>query len=234
MIDPGRIIVALDFSKKEDALRIVNQLEGLVNFYKIGLELFISEGPSIISLIKAKNKKIFLDLKLHDIPETVYKATKSALRYEIDMLTVHTTGGIDMMRRSAEALKEISLKENNQTKILGVTVLTSQDKKSLESLFNHSFDPETLACNLALKAKQAGLDGVIASGHEVRKIKEICGKNFMVVTPGIRLKKDEKNDQRRTVTPNEAFSAGADYIVIGRSLTQVSSPKDRFIEMFKN
>jgi len=234
MIDPNRIIVALDFSKKEDALRIVDELEGLVNFYKIGLELFISEGPSIISLIKARNKKIFLDLKLHDIPETVYRATKSVLRYGIDMLTVHTTGGIDMMRRSAEAFKEIALEGNRQTKILGVTVLTSHDKKSLENLFNNSFDPETLACNLALKAKQAGLDGVIASGHEVRKIKEICGQSFMVVTPGIRFKNDNKNDQKRTVTPHEAFSSGADYIVIGRSLTQVSSPKEKFVEMFQN
>lgn len=230
-IEKSRIIVALDFSKKDDALRIVDELEGFIDFFKIGLELFISEGPEIIRLIKEKNKKIFLDLKLHDIPNTVYKATLSALRYGINMLTVHTMGGIDMMRKSVDALKETSLKESLQTKILGITVLTSHDKESLSSLFSYPFEPKSLACNLALRAKDAGVDGVIASGHEVRKIKEACGKTFIVVTPGIRLTEDSKNDQKRTVTPFEAFSLGVDYIVMGRMLTQAESPRELLMKI---
>uniref|UniRef100_A0A7C4EN04 Orotidine 5'-phosphate decarboxylase n=1 Tax=Thermodesulfovibrio aggregans TaxID=86166 RepID=A0A7C4EN04_9BACT len=233
-MDPGRIIVALDFSKKEDALRIVDELEGLVNFYKIGLELFLSEGPSIISLIKAKNKKIFLDLKLHDIPNTVYKAVKSLLQYEIDMFTIHTSGGTEMMKKALLAVKEYSYKENiPPPKILGVTVLTSLNQKALNEIFPFSISQEVLVKNLALKAKQAGLDGVVAGASSAKEIKELCGNGFIVVTPGIRIEKTEFHDQKIVATPQEAFSLGADYIVIGRAITRNNSPRRIITDMIK-
>ncbi len=221
MIDLSRIIVALDFSKKEDALKIVDELEGLINFYKVGLELFISEGAEILKILKNKGKKVFLDLKFHDIPNTVYKAVKSVLQYEIDMFTVHASGGIEMMQRAVMAVKEYSYKEDIQPpKILGVTVLTSLSEEALTQVFSFPVSREVLAKNLALKAKQAGMDGVVSAVSSIKNIKELCGKDFTVVTPGIRLKNSDFHDQKIVATPYEAFYQGADYIVIGRAITE--------------
>ncbi|WP_353683699.1 orotidine-5'-phosphate decarboxylase [Thermodesulfovibrio sp. 3907-1M] len=231
MIDPGRIIVALDFSKKEDALKIVDELEGLINFYKVGLELFLSEGAQILKILKNKGKKVFLDLKFHDIPNTVYKAVKSVLQYEIDMFTVHASGGIEMMQRAVMAVKEYSYRENiPPPKILGVTVLTSLNDEELTQVFSSPVAREVLAKNLALKAKQAELDGVVSAVSSVKTIKELCGKDFTVVTPGIRLKDANFHDQKIVATPYEAFCEGADYIVIGRAITE-TSPRRAIITM---
>ncbi len=233
MIDPTRIIVALDFSKKEDALRIVDELEGLVNFYKIGLELFLSEGSDFVRLLKKKGKKIFLDLKFHDIPNTVYKAVKSILQYEIDMFTIHAFGGTEMMKKALLAVKEHSYKENTSPpKILGVTVLTSIDEIVLKEMISFPVSRETIVKNLAVKVKEAGLDGVVAGASSIKTIKELGGKDFIIVTPGIRLKDTDLDDQKVVATPEKAFDLGADYIVIGRALTSNQNPKDFLKKLF--
>lgn len=232
MIDPERIIVALDFSKKEDALKIVDELEGLINFYKVGLELFLSEGKEILNILKKRDKKIFLDLKFHDIPNTVYKAVKSVLQYEIDMFTVHISGGIEMMQKAVLAVKEYSYKENiSPPKILGVTVLTSLDERALNEIFSLSISRESLVKNFSLKAKQAGLNGVVSAVSSVKTIKELCGNDFIVVTPGIRPKNSDFHDQKVVASPEEAFLHGADYIVIGRAITNASSPHEVVFKM---
>lgn len=233
MIDPARIIVALDFSKKEDALRIVNQLEGFIDCYKVGLELFLSEGGEILKALKKKGKKIFLDLKFHDIPNTVYKAVKSILQYEIDMFTVHALGGTEMMKKTLLAVREHSYKENIlPPKILGVTVLTSIDEIEIKELISFPVSREAIVKNLAIKVKEAGLDGVVAAASSIRTIKELCGKDFIVLTPGIRFKDTDLDDQKIVTTPKEAFDLGADYIVIGRALTSNQNPKDFLKKLF--
>ncbi|MGB9823213.1 MULTISPECIES: orotidine-5'-phosphate decarboxylase [Thermodesulfovibrio] len=235
MIDPSRIIVALDFSKKEDALRIVDQLEGVINFYKVGLELFLSEGHEILKILKNKGKKIFLDLKFHDIPNTVYKAVQSVLQYEIDMLTVHALGGTEMMKKAALAVKEYSYKENiPPPKILAVTVLTSLDEKDLVEALSFPISRESLVKNLALKAKQVELDGVVSAVSSVKTIKQVCGQGFIVVTPGIRLKNSNFHDQKVVATAHEAFSEGADYIVIGRAITHSNFPQRMIVDMINS
>ncbi|WP_028845522.1 orotidine-5'-phosphate decarboxylase [Thermodesulfovibrio thiophilus] len=231
-IDTSRIIVALDFSDKNNALNIVRTLEGWINFYKIGLELFINEGPDIINQIKRLNKKIFLDLKLHDIPNTVYKAIKGALQHDIDMLTVHTTGGFHMLQKAVEAVKEHAFREDLTTKIIGVTSLTSLNEQDLQDI-GINLSVVDFVKRLALMAKNAGLDGVVSSAHEVNAIKELCGQSFLVVTPGIRIFKAESNDQKRTVTPKEAFLRGADYIVVGRAITSSQNPLETIQSIFQ-
>ncbi|MCX8034016.1 MAG: orotidine-5'-phosphate decarboxylase [Thermodesulfovibrio sp.] len=228
-----RVIIALDFSTKKDALRIVDELDDLISFYKVGLELFLSEGMEILKILKKKGKKIFLDLKFHDIPNTVQRAVKASLNYGVDMLTLHTTGGFEMMKRAKEILEETKTKNDAQLKLLGVTILTSLDNKSLEEIYGVSFESSKIVKNLALLSKRAGLDGVVASAYEISAIKKDCGNDFIIVTPGIRLEKLPHDDQKRTVTPKEAFLLGADYIVIGRAITSSKTPKEVLLRMFK-
>lgn len=232
MID--RVIVALDFNKKEDALRVVDELDGLVDFFKVGLELFISEGPEIIKILKKRNKRVFLDLKLHDIPNTVSKAVRTSLNYDVEMLTIHSTGGFEMMKRAKEILEEQKIKENLKTKIIAVSVLTSLDRDALKEIFGFPIDVRALVLNLASLSKKAGLDGAVASAREVREIKNYCGKEFIVVTPGIRIENSASDDQKRTATVKEAFSSGADYVVIGRAITLSSNPKEVLQRVLKN
>lgn len=220
-----RVIVALDFSTKYKALKIVDRLEGIINFYKVGLELFLSEGRDILRELKKRDKRIFLDLKFHDIPTTVQKAVKSILNFGVDMLSLHTTGGFEMMKKAREVVEETKVKEEVKIKLLGITVLTSLGNKEVEEIYGVSVEVPSLVRNLALISKKAGLDGVVASAGETTQIKKSCGKDFTVVTPGIRLERDSKNDQKRVFTPKEAFSLGADYIVIGRALTVHREPE---------
>lgn len=220
-----RIIVALDFSTKYEALKIVDRLNGIINFYKVGLELFLNEGRDILKELKKRDKRIFLDLKFHDIPNTVQKAVKSILNFGVDMLSLHTAGGFEMMKKAREVVEEIKVKEKVQTKLLGITVLTSLENRELEEIYGISVEVLSFVRNLALLSKKAGLDGVVASAGEAIHIKQSCGKDFTVVTPGIRLEKNSKDDQRRVFTPIEAFSLGADYIVIGRALTVYNEPE---------
>ncbi|KAA0258038.1 orotidine-5'-phosphate decarboxylase [Deferribacter autotrophicus] len=215
------IIVALDFADFEQAKSIINKLEDEITYYKVGLEAFVSIGNSIIDYLKNKNKKVFLDLKFHDIPNTVKKASIAAAKLNIDMFNIHIQGGKKMISETVSAVKEI----NSSVIILGVTLLTSLDKNYFNE-FNIKFNNETeYVLHLAKIGKLAGLDGVVSSAKETPIIKNQLGDDFLTVTPGIRLASNDINDQKRVVTPKDAKNMGTDYIVVGRPITQADDPK---------
>jgi orotidine-5'-phosphate decarboxylase len=222
-----KIILALDVSDRQNALDIVDRLRESVGVFKVGLELFVSVGPSIVDEIHRRGNKVFLDLKFHDIPNTVMKAAVAAARLGVHMFNVHAGGGLDMMRRCREAVAEHCLRENiPRPKILGVTVLTGLTQEALKNELSVSHSLKTHVRNLSKLAHEAGLDGVVASGHEVASIRSHFGKNFVIVTPGIRASWSPPDDQMRTMTPREAVREGADYIVLGRTvLNQPDPPK---------
>lgn len=214
-----KIILALDLSDPDHALRIVDNFSEHVNIFKVGLELFLSGGPEIVRKINKRGKRVFLDLKFHDIPNTVIKAALQATRLGVYMFNVHTSGGFEMMKRCKDALVDLSLKENlERPKIFGVTILTSlsNDMVKNELCVYHSL--RTHVKHLSKLAKDSGLDGVVASAQEVRMIREHFGKGFLIITPGIRASWSPPDDQRRTMTPREAIREGADYIVLGRAV----------------
>lgn len=227
-----KVIVALDFSDRKKAIKIVNEIDELISFYKVGFELFISEGEKILRLLKKRQKRIFLDLKFHDIPNTVKKAVKASLNFGVDMLTLHTTGGLEMMKKAREVIEEEKIKNRVEVKLLGVTILTSLDNYALREIYSIDIEVSATVMRLSKLAKIAGLDGVIASAHEASLIKQHCGEDFLVVTPGIRLENTPQDDQKRTVTPAEAFYKGADYIVIGRAITQSKNPREILKKIF--
>lgn len=220
-----KIILALDVADKQYALDIVDRFKDHVGVFKVGLELFISAGPSVVEEIHKRNKRVFLDLKLHDITNTVSKAALAAARLGVYMFNVHASGGLDMMKRCRESVVELCLKENIQKpKILGVTVLTGLTNEALKSelCIHHSL--KTHVKHLAKLANEAGLDGVVASGHEVGMIRDNFLKGFIIVAPGIRASWSPPDDQRRTMTPREAIREGADYIVLGRTVFNQPEP----------
>jgi orotidine-5'-phosphate decarboxylase len=214
------LIVPLDVPSTEEALIIVEELGKMVNFYKVGLELFTREGSTIVDILKKREKKVFLDLKLHDIPNTVSGAVNASIDMGVDMLTVHAMGGFEMME---SAQKAVWNKGVNKPIILGVTILTSLDEAFLEDVLGIEKTLKDEVLDLASIAKSAGLGGVVASAEEISFIKENCGKDFLVVTPGIRPKGAEKNDQKRANTPYEAIVSGSNYLVIGRPIIKASN-----------
>ena len=220
-----KLIVALDVADVEAAKGLVDKLYPTVKIFKIGSHLFTACGNEAINAIKLKGAKIFLDLKFHDIPSVVAKASHAAVNLGVFMFNVHASGGFDMMKQAAESLRESAEKiKVERPVILGVTVLTSMDKESLEGLgIKKSLKSQVLF--LAELAKKAGLDGVVASADEIIPIKKKLGKDFIVLTPGIRPEWAQKGDQKRVARPKEAFDRGADYIVIGRPIIQAEDPK---------
>lgn len=220
-----KLIIALDVSDAKQALGIVDMLGDYAGVFKVGFELFVSAGPRVVEEIHNKGKKVFLDLKFHDIPNTVSKAALAASRLGVYMFNVHTSGGLDMMKRCRDSVSELCIKENIQRpKIIGVTVLTSLDNGVLKDELSVSHGIKTHVKHLALLAQKAGLDGVVASPHEISMIKQHCGKGFLVVTPGIRPSWVPPDDQKRTATPKEALKNGADYIVMGRGILKQEDP----------
>lgn len=212
-MDKDKIIVALDTNTLKEVERLLDILSPHVGIFKVGMELFYSCGPKAIDLIKKYDKEVFLDLKFHDIPNTVRNAAKVATRLGAFMFNVHASGGSDMMEAAIEGAVEESDKMGiGRPRILGVTVLTSMEATEKEVV------------SLAKSAKKIGLDGVVASPKEAASIRKEIGKNFLIVTPGVRPKGSEKEDQKRVATPREAISAGADYIVIGRPITKAKDP----------
>lgn len=209
------LIVALDVSILKEAEDIVDELGDLVGCYKVGLKLFLRFGPNAIEILKNKGKKVFLDLKLHDIPSTVAGAVDAAVDMNLDMLTVHALGGFEMMETAQKIIWE---KKAGKPLILGVTILTSLDEAFLQDFLGIDKPMEKQILDLAILAKSAGLRGVVASPKEVSHIKEQCGKDFIVVTPGIRPKGAKKDDQKRVLTPDMAIIRGADFIVVGRTI----------------
>ena len=217
------VIIALDFPNFSDTVDFLNKLRGSSRkpFVKIGMELFYSEGPDIVRKIKASGHKIFLDLKLHDIPNTVYSAVRSISRLQPDMLNVHASGSVDMMRAAADALNsECDVKPL----IIAVTLLTSLSAQKIhdELLIASSVDDTVI--HYAENAKSAGLDGVVCSPLEAGKIHEHIGGDFLTVTPGIRFHDGIAGDQARVTTPLRAKELGADYIVVGRPITRAENP----------
>jgi orotidine-5'-phosphate decarboxylase len=220
-----KLIIALDVSTPEKALGIVEMLGDDINTYKVGFELFVSAGPSIVEKIHDKGKKVFLDLKFHDIPNTVSKAAMAAARLGVYMFNLHTSGGLEMMKRCKDKVDEVCLKENlRRPKMIGVTVLTSLGSDALKNELCVQHGVKSQVRHLSTLAQQAGLDGVVASPQEISIIKNACGKDFLVVTPGIRPSWAPPDDQNRTATPQAAIKEGADYIVMGRGILKHEEP----------
>jgi orotidine-5'-phosphate decarboxylase len=219
------VIVALDVEKGEEARRLVEGLVSAVDFFKVGSRLFTAEGPSMVRDLRTAGARIFLDLKFHDIPATVAGSVRAATGLGVQMMTLHTWGGVDMMHAAAdEAAGAAALAGVEKPLLVGVTVLTSLSRGDLEGLIPSDAEISDLALRLAGNAKEAGLDGVVASVHEAPIIKQRFGPDFLVVTPGIRPSGTEAGDQKRVATPRDAAEAGSDYLVIGRPIIQASSP----------
>src|SRR3989338_8121014 len=221
-----KIIIALDVNTLKEEERLLDTLSSEVQVFKIGMELFYSCGVKAIELVKKYDKDIFLDLKFHDIPNTVYAASKTAVRFEVFMFNVHASGGIDMMKKAVEGAEEESEKLGiSRPKILGVTVLTSINGEALKrSGVNKS--PEEQVLNLARLTKDAGLDGAVASPEEISAMRKAMGKDFLIVTPGVRPEGSDSGDQKRVATPKEAFQRGAYYIVIVRPIKKAKDPAE--------
>jgi orotidine-5'-phosphate decarboxylase len=222
-----RIIVALDVEGKKEALSLVSALEQ-TEIFKIGLELFTAEGPSLLKEIKSRRKKIFLDLKLHDIPNTVAKAVRVGVRHGVQMMTLHSSGGLEMMARAADSAAQEAEKEKTiKPLLLAVTVLTSLKDAQLQEIGISGNVPEQVL-RLAKLAKRAGMDGVVCSPQEIEVIRKEMGAGFLVVTPGIRPSWAASDDQKRIMTPAQAIEKGADYLVIGRPIIEAPSPQRAF------
>lgn len=220
-----KIITALDVPTKEAALEIVDELGDSVGAYKVGMQLYNACGPDIIREITKRNGKVFLDLKFHDIPNTVASASRVAAGLGAFMFNVHACGGSAMMKAAADALQEEAEKLRIEKPLLiAVTVLTSMSEDELQNEIGVSRNMNEQVAALAKLAKESGLDGVVASPREIKLIREVCGKDFLIITPGIRPRDAAADDQKRIKTPGEAISDGADYIVVGRPITKA---KDR-------
>lgn len=220
-----RLIAALDVPTREDAECLVQRLGDSVSYYKVGMELFYALGGDIVTWLKEQEKKVFLDLKLHDIPNTVGNGLCSLLRLRPDILNVHTAGGLRMMKAAREALQAAADRERvSCPKLIGVTVLTSMDAEDWAGL-GHTGTIADAVLRRAQLAQEAGLDGVVASPAETAEIRRICGKDFLIVTPGIRPTGISHDDQRRVMTPGEAIRVGASQIVVGRAIYAAEDPR---------
>ncbi|MGO1581387.1 MAG: orotidine-5'-phosphate decarboxylase [Peptoniphilaceae bacterium] len=222
------VIIALDFDSMEKALNFVDQFSEKL-YVKVGMELFYKEGPKVIEEIKKRGHKIFLDLKLHDIPNTVAKATISLLSLNTDMINYQIAGGGEMLRRASQEARKIN--ENIIT--LGITMLTStsEDLMHNDILIDEKYSLKETVLNYANLAKDSGLSGVVCSALEVKDIKEKLGKDFLCITPGIRLASIDRDDQKRVVTPKDAKEYGSDYIVVGRPIIKAENPVQVYKEI---
>lgn len=219
------VIIACDFKDKEETLNFLNKFEDEKLYLKIGMELFYSEGPEIVREIKKRGHKIFLDLKLHDIPNTVEKAMKSLANLDVDMTNVHALGTIKMMEAG---LRGLTKEDGTRPLLIAVTQLTSTSQEVMEQDLLIKENIEDVVMHYAENSKKAGLDGVVCSPLEVQAVKKKCGKEFLTITPGIRFSTDSKDDQSRITTPAKAKELGSDYIVVGRSITKAENPQEAY------
>ncbi|MEW5902284.1 MAG: orotidine-5'-phosphate decarboxylase [Acidobacteriota bacterium] len=225
-----KIIIALDVNTKREAMALVGRLTE-ARIFKVGMELFTAEGPSLLEEMSKQGKGTFLDLKYHDIPNTVARAVRSAARHGVSMITLHASGGREMLARAAEAIRQESAERGiARPALLGVTVLTSLRDAELREI-GCSVPVADQVLRLAALARAAGLDGVVCSPHEIEIIKKELGKDFLVVTPGIRPAWAAAQDQKRVTTPAEAVRKGADFLVIGRPITAAPSPQEAFLRV---
>lgn len=222
-----RVLVALDVESKAEALKLADVLRGTVGGFKIGSRLFTAEGPDIVRALTGRGDRVFLDLKFHDIPNTVATAAAAATELGVWMLNVHASGGTAMMRAALDAAREAAAKRNRASPlVIAVTVLTSMNQAMMRET-GIVIDLNDQVLRLAELVKEAGLDGVVASPRETKAIRARCGAGFTIVTPGIRggTASVSKDDQERTMTPDEAFAAGASYLVVGRPIIAAPDPK---------
>ena len=215
------VIVACDFSSKEQVMSFLDKFSGRKPFVKIGMELYYAEGPQIVREIKARGHKVFLDLKLHDIPNTVKKSMAVLSRLDVDMCNLHAAGTKAMM---TAALEGLTREDGSRPLLIAVTQLTSTDQQRMEEdlLINQPIDKVVM--HYAKNAADCGLDGVVCSPLEAGKVHEICGGGFLTVTPGVRFAENDKGDQSRVMTPAQAKEIGSDYIVVGRPITAADDP----------
>lgn len=215
------VIIACDFSSKEDVVSFLDKFKEESLYIKIGMELFYAEGPSIIKEIKKRGHKIFLDLKLHDIPNTVKKAMSVLSNLDVDMCNVHAAGTIAMMEAAVQGLTR---EDGSRPLLIAVTQLTSTSEERMKQDLLIKEPIDKVVMHYAQNAKKAGLDGVVCSPLEAGKVHESCGKEFLTITPGVRFADGEKGDQVRVMTPAQAREIGSDYIVVGRPITAAVDP----------
>ena len=219
-----RLIFALDVPTVPEALRLVQLLRHEVGMFKIGKQLFMHAGPPVVTQVRKLGGEVFLDLKFHDIPRTVAKAAAEATRLGVRMFDLHASGSLEMMRQTiTEVTKVCRIEGIPKPKILAVTVLTSLDRADLKRVGVMS-GVEHQVVRLAKLARHAGMDGVVASPHEIARIRKECGRNFLIVTPGVRPGDGNRDDQKRVMTPEAAFRAGADYLVVGSPIRDAPDP----------
>ena len=215
------VIIACDFDSAEKTFAFLDKFTGKKPFVKIGMELYYAEGPSIVKEIKKRGHKIFLDLKLHDIPNTVKKAMAVLSRLDVDMTNLHASGTVRMMEAAIEGLTR---EDGTRPILIAVTQLTSTDEESMRKDLLIEQPIADVVMHYASNAKKAGLDGVVCSPLEAGKVHDTCGKNFVTVTPGVRFADGDIGDQKRVMTPAEAKKIGSDYIVVGRPITAADDP----------
>lgn len=229
-----KVMVAMDVNSREKALALADQLQGSGCWLKVGMELYNAAGAGIIRELKDKGFSIFLDLKLHDIPNTVESAVRVLAGYGADMLTIHCSGGHDMMARAVQATHEVKKQMNaeERMKIIGITVLTSLDEERLQQDLGVGRTLPDQVVALAELGQKAGIDGVVASAQESPILRRHVGPDYVVITPGIRPKGSETHDQARTLTPKEALEAGSSYLVVGRPITQAPNPRQALEQLW--
>ncbi len=226
------VIIACDFASKEECFSFLDKFTGKKPFVKIGMELFYAEGPQIVREIKARGHKIFLDLKLHDIPNTVKKSMAVLSRLDVDMTNLHAAGTVSMMEGALEGLTR---PDGTRPLLIAVTQLTSTDQERMEKDLLIREPIDKVVMHYASNAAKAGLDGVVCSPLEAEKVHNTCGKSFLTVTPGVRFADGDVGDQKRVMTPAEAKKIGSDYIVVGRPITAAADPVaayERCVEEF--
>ena len=237
------VIIACDFKSADETIKFLDRLTRVRNevvscddigigsgrpYVKIGMELFYAEGPEMIKQLKARGHKVFLDLKLHDIPDTVKKAMQVLGAYGVDMVNVHAAGGVEMMKAAKEGLLLGAARFADKPKLIAVTQLTSTDEETLHNQLLIDKPMDEVVKKYALNAREAGLDGVVCSAFEAAGIHEACGADFITVTPGIRFAENSNDDQKRVMTPAQAKAAGSDFIVVGRPITAAERPIDAY------
>ena len=220
------VIIACDFSSKEETLAFLDKFSGKKPYVKIGMELFYAEGPEIVREIKARGHQIFLDLKLHDIPNTVKKSMSVLSRLDVDMVNLHAAGTRAMMEA---ALEGVTRPDGSRPLVIAVTQLTSTSQERMQEELLISAPIDETVMHYAANAEKAGLDGVVCSPMEAGKVHETCGKQFLTVTPGIRFADGDKGDQVRVTTPAQAKEIGSDYIVVGRPITAAADPVAAYV-----
>lgn len=224
-----QLIVALDVSDPVAAENMLQSFGSVKPFVKVGMQLYYAAGPDWVRKLKSRGHQVFLDLKLHDIPRTVYLAAQNLGRLNVDLLTVHIAGGVEMLQAAVAGVGSVQTEVT--TKIVGITQLTSTDRQILNEQIGIPGTVAQCVIHYARLGREAGLDGVVCSGWEAADIKQRFGRDFLAVTPGIRLPVDESGDQKRVMTPEQAIREGADYLVVGRPITRAKRPADAYDQL---